>query len=139
MKMRVLSRSRQNDRLRVMLVLVHIAITPPHSPLPVFWRITERTMRYSWQVFEMCLHFKVAYGVTESMGSWSRTRGWSCRVRVTLKTCQVEEKMQFKSVVNQSFLASVMKKLGEKDVYSDGSLSLNTRTSVGVNWTADPV
>ncbi|GFV97344.1 hypothetical protein TNCV_2038541 [Trichonephila clavipes] len=30
MKMRVLSRSRQNDRLRVMLVLVHISITPPH-------------------------------------------------------------------------------------------------------------
>ncbi|GFV99313.1 RNase H domain-containing protein [Trichonephila clavipes] len=29
MKMRVLSRSRQNDRLRVMLVLVHIAITSP--------------------------------------------------------------------------------------------------------------
>ncbi|GFX45137.1 hypothetical protein TNCV_3431851 [Trichonephila clavipes] len=30
MKMRLLSRSCQNDRLRVMLVLVHIAITSPH-------------------------------------------------------------------------------------------------------------
>ncbi|GFV11895.1 hypothetical protein TNCV_1217701 [Trichonephila clavipes] len=28
-RMRVLYRSRQNDRLRVMLVLVHIDITPP--------------------------------------------------------------------------------------------------------------
>ncbi|GFY25390.1 hypothetical protein TNCV_2485101 [Trichonephila clavipes] len=31
MKMRVLSRSRQNDRLRMMLVLVHIAITSPQK------------------------------------------------------------------------------------------------------------
>ncbi|GFV88052.1 hypothetical protein TNCV_3242021 [Trichonephila clavipes] len=39
--MRVRYRSRQDDRLRVMLVLVHIDITPPHTPLPVFWRIGE--------------------------------------------------------------------------------------------------
>ncbi|GFY30090.1 hypothetical protein TNCV_4074031 [Trichonephila clavipes] len=30
-RMRVLYRSRQNDRLHVMLVLVHIDITPPHN------------------------------------------------------------------------------------------------------------
>ncbi|GFU12226.1 hypothetical protein TNCV_4600341 [Trichonephila clavipes] len=30
-RMRVLNRSRQNDRLRVMLVLVHIDITPPRK------------------------------------------------------------------------------------------------------------
>ncbi|GFT67319.1 hypothetical protein TNCV_2359791 [Trichonephila clavipes] len=30
-RMQVLYRSRQNVRLRVMLVLVHIDITPPHS------------------------------------------------------------------------------------------------------------
>ncbi|GFU15599.1 hypothetical protein TNCV_1170981 [Trichonephila clavipes] len=35
--MRVLNRSRQNDRLRVMLALVHIDITPPHTPLPVLF------------------------------------------------------------------------------------------------------
>ncbi|GFV39757.1 transposable element Tcb2 transposase [Trichonephila clavipes] len=52
MKMRVLSRSRQNDRLRVMLVQVHIAITSPHAPLPVFWRIGERTIPYSWRACE---------------------------------------------------------------------------------------
>ncbi|GFV88752.1 hypothetical protein TNCV_3355041 [Trichonephila clavipes] len=34
-RMRVLYRSRQIDRLRVMLVLVHIDITSPHIPLPV--------------------------------------------------------------------------------------------------------
>ncbi|GFU84938.1 hypothetical protein TNCV_4282061 [Trichonephila clavipes] len=48
MKMRVVNQSRPNDRLRVMLVQVHIAITPPHAPLPVFWRIGEQTMPYSW-------------------------------------------------------------------------------------------
>ncbi|GFX69516.1 uncharacterized protein TNCV_1768871 [Trichonephila clavipes] len=42
-------RSCQNDRLRVMLVLVHIDITPPHTPLPVFRRIGERTIPYSWR------------------------------------------------------------------------------------------
>ncbi|GFX51918.1 uncharacterized protein TNCV_3063351 [Trichonephila clavipes] len=47
--MRVLYRSRQNDRLHVMLVLVHIDITPPHTPLPVFRRIGERTIPYSWR------------------------------------------------------------------------------------------
>ncbi|GFS68499.1 transposable element Tcb1 transposase [Trichonephila clavipes] len=47
-RVRVLYRSRQNDRLRVMLVLVHIDITPPHTPLPVFRRIGERTISYSW-------------------------------------------------------------------------------------------
>ncbi|GFW22119.1 uncharacterized protein TNCV_1632491 [Trichonephila clavipes] len=46
-QMRVLYRSRQNNRLRVMLVLVHIDITPPHTPLPVFRRIGERTVPYS--------------------------------------------------------------------------------------------
>ncbi|GFV99131.1 uncharacterized protein TNCV_1511071 [Trichonephila clavipes] len=47
-RMRVLYRSRQDDRLRGMLVLIHIDITPPHTPLPVFRRIGERTMPYSW-------------------------------------------------------------------------------------------
>ncbi|GFT27686.1 hypothetical protein TNCV_3570581 [Trichonephila clavipes] len=40
-RMRGLYRSRQNDRLRMMLVLVHIDITPPPTPLPVFQRIGE--------------------------------------------------------------------------------------------------
>ncbi|GFW53819.1 uncharacterized protein TNCV_3939131 [Trichonephila clavipes] len=43
-RMRVRHRSRQDDRLRVMLVLVHIDITPPYTPLPVFRRIGERTI-----------------------------------------------------------------------------------------------
>ncbi|GFX17078.1 uncharacterized protein TNCV_4266041 [Trichonephila clavipes] len=47
-RMRVLYRSCQNDRLRVMLVLVHIDITPPHTTLPVFRRIGERTIPLSW-------------------------------------------------------------------------------------------
>ncbi|GFV87431.1 tryptase beta-2 [Trichonephila clavipes] len=47
-RMRVLYRSRQDYRLRVMLVLVHIDITPPHAPLPVFQRIGELTIPYSW-------------------------------------------------------------------------------------------
>ncbi|GFV92661.1 uncharacterized protein TNCV_1375121 [Trichonephila clavipes] len=49
--MRVRYRSRQDDRLRVMLVLVHVDITPPHTPLPVFRRIGERTIPYSWRAF----------------------------------------------------------------------------------------
>ncbi|GFX55207.1 uncharacterized protein TNCV_1156641 [Trichonephila clavipes] len=49
--MRVLYRSRLNDRLRVMLVLVHIDITPPHTSLPVFRRIDERTIPYLWRAF----------------------------------------------------------------------------------------
>ncbi|GFW13150.1 15-hydroxyprostaglandin dehydrogenase [Trichonephila clavipes] len=55
--MRVLHRSRQNDRLLVMLVLVHIDIIPPHTPLPVFRRIGERTIPYSWRActFELTL------------------------------------------------------------------------------------
>ncbi|GFU01777.1 uncharacterized protein TNCV_1522901 [Trichonephila clavipes] len=48
-RMQVLNRSCQNDRPRVMLVLVHIDITPPHTPLPVFRRIGERTIPYSWR------------------------------------------------------------------------------------------
>ncbi|GFW14962.1 hypothetical protein TNCV_4659231 [Trichonephila clavipes] len=47
--MRLLNQSRQNDHLRVMLVQVHIAITSPHAPLPVFWRIGGRTIPYSWR------------------------------------------------------------------------------------------
>ncbi|GFT45068.1 hypothetical protein TNCV_2860951 [Trichonephila clavipes] len=50
MKMRVLNPSRQNDRLRVVSVLVHIAaITPLHTPMPVSRRIGERTVSYSWR------------------------------------------------------------------------------------------
>ncbi|GFX14012.1 uncharacterized protein TNCV_612171 [Trichonephila clavipes] len=45
-RMRVLYRSCQNDRLCLMLVQVHIHITPPHTPLPVFWRIGKRTIPY---------------------------------------------------------------------------------------------
>ncbi|GFU34517.1 uncharacterized protein TNCV_1992541 [Trichonephila clavipes] len=46
-RMQVLNKSRQNDRLRMMLVLVHIDITPPHTPLPVFRRTGERKLPYS--------------------------------------------------------------------------------------------
>ncbi|GFW60369.1 histone-lysine N-methyltransferase SETMAR, partial [Trichonephila clavipes] len=45
-RMRVRYRSRQNDRLRVMLVVVHIDITATYS-LPVFRRISKRTIPYS--------------------------------------------------------------------------------------------
>ncbi|GFS94703.1 uncharacterized protein TNCV_4456191 [Trichonephila clavipes] len=55
-RMRVLNRSRQNDRLRVMLVLVPIDITPPHTPLPVFRRIGERTIPYSWRACKQLRH-----------------------------------------------------------------------------------
>ncbi|GFV45089.1 uncharacterized protein TNCV_3339341 [Trichonephila clavipes] len=50
-RMRVLYRSRQDDHLRVMLVLVHIDITPPHTPLLVFRRICEQRIPYSWRAF----------------------------------------------------------------------------------------
>ncbi|GFX37673.1 uncharacterized protein TNCV_1261101 [Trichonephila clavipes] len=55
-RMRVLYRSCQNDRLRVMLVLVHIDITPPHTDLPVFRRIGERTIPYSWRACKQLRH-----------------------------------------------------------------------------------
>ncbi|GFT01756.1 uncharacterized protein TNCV_4205631 [Trichonephila clavipes] len=55
-EMRVLNRSRQNNSLRVMLVLVHIDITPPHTPLPVFQRIGERTIPYSWRACKQLRH-----------------------------------------------------------------------------------
>ncbi|GFS56137.1 uncharacterized protein K02A2.6 [Trichonephila clavipes] len=52
MKVRVLNQSRQNDRLRVVSVLVHIAaITPLHTPMPVSRRIGERTIPYSWRSY----------------------------------------------------------------------------------------
>ncbi|GFY15449.1 hypothetical protein TNCV_1572601 [Trichonephila clavipes] len=53
MKMRVLNRSRQNDRLRVMLVQFHIDITPLHTPMSVSRRIGERTIPYSWRAFPL--------------------------------------------------------------------------------------
>ncbi|GFT79446.1 uncharacterized protein TNCV_604481 [Trichonephila clavipes] len=56
-RMRVFYRSRQNDRLRVMLELVHIDITPPHTPLPVFRRIGERTIPYSWRALDRWRHY----------------------------------------------------------------------------------
>ncbi|GFV24533.1 uncharacterized protein TNCV_814171 [Trichonephila clavipes] len=55
-RMRVLNRSRQNDRLHVILVLVHIDITPLHTPLPVFRRIGERTIPYSWRACKQLRH-----------------------------------------------------------------------------------
>ncbi|GFT91328.1 uncharacterized protein TNCV_2169111 [Trichonephila clavipes] len=55
-RMRVLNRSCQNHRLRVMLVLVHINITPPHTPLPVCRRIGERTIPYSWRACKQLRH-----------------------------------------------------------------------------------
>ncbi|GFV68981.1 uncharacterized protein TNCV_3247551 [Trichonephila clavipes] len=58
-RMRVLYRSRQNDRLRVMLVLVHIDIPPSHTPLPVFRRIGERTIPYSWRAGKQLRHLVV--------------------------------------------------------------------------------
>ncbi|GFW53797.1 uncharacterized protein TNCV_3938911 [Trichonephila clavipes] len=48
-QMRVLNRSRQNDRLHVMLVLVHIDITSSPTALPEFRRIGELTIPYSWR------------------------------------------------------------------------------------------
>ncbi|GFT25549.1 uncharacterized protein TNCV_1964921 [Trichonephila clavipes] len=55
-RMRGLYLSHQNDRLRMMLALVHIDITPPHTPLPVFRRIGERTIPYSWQACKQLCH-----------------------------------------------------------------------------------
>ncbi|GFU07311.1 uncharacterized protein TNCV_2656241 [Trichonephila clavipes] len=55
-RMRVHYRSRPNDRLRVMLELVHIDITPPHTPLPVIRRIGERTIPYSWRACKQLRH-----------------------------------------------------------------------------------
>ncbi|GFS79312.1 hypothetical protein TNCV_4409651 [Trichonephila clavipes] len=40
----------------MMSVLVHIAITPPHAPLPVFWRIGKRTIPYSGRACEQLRH-----------------------------------------------------------------------------------
>ncbi|GFX36315.1 uncharacterized protein TNCV_4932281 [Trichonephila clavipes] len=39
-----------------MLVLVHIDITPPHTPLPVFRQIGERTIPYSWRACKQLRH-----------------------------------------------------------------------------------
>ncbi|GFV43652.1 hypothetical protein TNCV_2679531 [Trichonephila clavipes] len=49
--MRLLYPSRQKVRLRVMLVLVHVDITPPHTSLQVIRRIGERTIPYSWRAY----------------------------------------------------------------------------------------
>ncbi|GFT33884.1 uncharacterized protein TNCV_4383701 [Trichonephila clavipes] len=54
-RMRIRHRSCQNYRLRV-LVLVHIDTTPPHTPLPVFRRIGERTIPYSWRACKQLCH-----------------------------------------------------------------------------------
>ncbi|GFT32586.1 uncharacterized protein TNCV_3145391 [Trichonephila clavipes] len=56
MKMRVHNRSHQDHRLRGMLVQVHIDITPLHTPLPVFQRIGERTIPYSWRACKQLRH-----------------------------------------------------------------------------------
>ncbi|GFT11831.1 uncharacterized protein TNCV_1923561 [Trichonephila clavipes] len=74
--MRVLYRSRQNDRLCVMLVLVHIDITPPHTPLPVFQRIGERMIPYSWQA---CKQFRHLVGCVICV-----RRLENCIIRVTV-------------------------------------------------------
>ncbi|GFX46548.1 uncharacterized protein TNCV_4549871 [Trichonephila clavipes] len=55
-RVRVLYRLRQNDRLRVILVLVHIDVTPPHTPMPVFRRIDERTIPHSWRACKQLRH-----------------------------------------------------------------------------------
>ncbi|GFW24727.1 uncharacterized protein TNCV_1959951 [Trichonephila clavipes] len=68
-RMRVLNRSRQNDRLRVMLVLVHIDITPPHTPLPVFRRIGEAEID-SYEMPEQ-LHIGKLLGTISKEGSIS--------------------------------------------------------------------
>ncbi|GFU92404.1 uncharacterized protein TNCV_824301 [Trichonephila clavipes] len=39
-----------------MLVQVHITITPLHTPLPVFRRIGERTIPYSWRACKQLSH-----------------------------------------------------------------------------------
>ncbi|GFT73543.1 uncharacterized protein TNCV_4021461 [Trichonephila clavipes] len=39
-----------------MLVQVHIDITPLHTPLPVFRRIGERTIPYSWRACKQLRH-----------------------------------------------------------------------------------
>ncbi|GFW45620.1 hypothetical protein TNCV_3245581 [Trichonephila clavipes] len=39
-----------------MLVQVRKAITPPHTPLPVFQRIGERTIPYSWRACKQLRH-----------------------------------------------------------------------------------
>ncbi|GFX82594.1 uncharacterized protein TNCV_1192691 [Trichonephila clavipes] len=52
-RMRILCRSRQNDRLGVMLVLVHKDITPPYTALPMLWRIGERTIPHSWRAYQV--------------------------------------------------------------------------------------
>ncbi|GFU52667.1 uncharacterized protein TNCV_3893261 [Trichonephila clavipes] len=54
--MRVRYRSCQDDRLRLMLVLVHIGITPPHTPMPVIRQIGERMIPYSWRACKLLRH-----------------------------------------------------------------------------------
>ncbi|GFY31543.1 uncharacterized protein TNCV_4693871 [Trichonephila clavipes] len=54
-RMLVRYRSRQDGRLYGMLVLVHIDITPLHTPLPVFRRIGER-IPYSWRACKQLRH-----------------------------------------------------------------------------------
>ncbi|GFV99050.1 hypothetical protein TNCV_1510281 [Trichonephila clavipes] len=67
---RVLYRSRQDDHFRVMLVLVPIDITPPHTPLPVFWQIGKQMIPYSCRA---CLSVTYsAKSVTFALGARTR-------------------------------------------------------------------
>ncbi|GFT58661.1 hypothetical protein TNCV_1251061 [Trichonephila clavipes] len=57
-RMRVLYRSRQSDRLHVMLVLVHIDITPPHSLVTVASRHIVRNSQFFGE-YNLKLHLTV--------------------------------------------------------------------------------
>ncbi|GFV64861.1 hypothetical protein TNCV_3847291 [Trichonephila clavipes] len=81
--MRILNRSRQNDRLRVMFVLVDIDITPPHAPLPVFRRIGERT--YTIFVASISYHVRVTNEARKVRSGYPFR---SERMRVLKRSCQ---------------------------------------------------
>ncbi|GFW19693.1 uncharacterized protein TNCV_1605841 [Trichonephila clavipes] len=126
--MRVLYRSRHNDRLRVMLVLVHIDITPPHTPLPVFWRIGERTIPYSWRacIFDVKDAPRTGRPVDENVNKI--TEIIEVDRHVSSRSITPELKIDHKTVF------SYLRKVGFKEVRCFGATPINTKKHDGLNF-----
>ncbi|GFV23722.1 DUF4817 domain-containing protein [Trichonephila clavipes] len=84
----VLNRSRQNDRLRVMLALVHIDITPPHS---IEKQIRENDMYTNEEYNEMVLLYEQC---NRNKGEFVRLYGIKFPSRRHLSYCTIAGAVQ---------------------------------------------
>ncbi|GFT12588.1 hypothetical protein TNCV_5093771 [Trichonephila clavipes] len=125
-----------------MLVLVHIDITPPHTPLPVFRRIGERTIPYSWRACKRLRHscdgLRELHHLCDGLVAFAvdRWRREKCAVHITARVTNKGRRVRSGYLpfrMNASTLPLTPKRLSSCDV-GTSSYRYHTATDSYSSW-----